>query len=161
MDADELQAALRALLVPYEGRLEAGHIYGIDVLHRPGSRAHDWFAGVRPGKGTAKLMLLPIKAHPELIDDISPALRKRLSGDALFTFTGIGVAGMFRMRFPFSSMATWDKATSLRTARALIELQPTGLAVGHGPVLETPVAAMKQAVDAAAKRFLTKGAQAS
>jgi len=84
-----------------------------------------------------------------------------IAGDALFTFTGIGVAGMFRMRFPFSSMATWDKATSLRTARALIELQPTGLAVGHGPVLETPVAAMKQAVDAAAKRFLTKGAQAS
>jgi hypothetical protein len=85
VDAGELEAALRALLVPYEGRLEAGHIYGIDVLHRPGARAHDWFAGVRPGKGTAKLMLLPIKAHPDLLDGISPALRKRLSGDALFT----------------------------------------------------------------------------
>jgi hypothetical protein len=85
VDAGELEAALRALLEPYEDRLEAGHIYGIDVLHRPGARAHDWFAGVRPGKGTAKLMLLPIKAHPELIGDISPALRKRLSGDALFT----------------------------------------------------------------------------
>ena len=86
MDAEELQAELRALLVRFDGPLVAGQIYGIDVLHRPGSRAHDWFAGVRPGKGTAKLMLLPIKAHPELIDDISPALRKRLSGDALFTF---------------------------------------------------------------------------
>ena len=85
MDAEELLAELRALLVPYEDRLVAGHIYGIDVLHRPGAPAHDWFAGVRPGKGTAKLMLLPIKAHPELIDDISPALRRRLSGDALFT----------------------------------------------------------------------------
>ena len=85
MDAGELESALRALLVPYEDRLEAGHIYGIDVLHRPGARAHDWFAGVRPGKGTAKLMLLPIKTHPELVHDISPALRKRLSGDALFT----------------------------------------------------------------------------
>jgi hypothetical protein len=30
-------------------------------------------------------MLLPIKAHPELLDDASPALRKRRSGDALFT----------------------------------------------------------------------------
>ena len=85
MDAGELGAELRALLLPYEDALEAAQIYGIDVLHRPGARAHDWFAGVRPGKGTAKLMLLPIKTHPELIDDISPALRKRLSGDALFT----------------------------------------------------------------------------
>ena len=85
MDAGELQAELRVLLMPYEDVLVAGQIYGIDVLHRPGARAHDWFAGLRPGKGTAKLMLLPIKTHPELIDDISPALRKRLSGDALFT----------------------------------------------------------------------------
>ena len=85
MDAGELQAELRALLVPYEDVLVAGHLYGIEVLHRPCARAHDWFVGVRPGKGTAKLMLLPIKVHPELIDDISQALRRRLSGDALFT----------------------------------------------------------------------------
>lgn len=86
MDAGELLAELRALLVPYEDTLEASELYGIEVLHRPGARAHDWFAGVRPGKGTAKLMLLPIKVYPELIEDLSPALRRRLSGDALFTF---------------------------------------------------------------------------
>jgi len=85
VDAGELQAELRAILVPFEDSLEAAQIYGIEVLKRPGPKAHDWFAGVRPGKGTAKLMLLPIKAHPELLDDISPALRKRKSGDALFT----------------------------------------------------------------------------
>jgi hypothetical protein len=85
VNSDELLAELRALLVPYEDVLEAAEIYGIEVIHRPGARAHDWFAGVRPGKGTAKLMLLPIKTHPELLEDISPALRKRLSGDALFT----------------------------------------------------------------------------
>jgi hypothetical protein len=85
MTADELLAELRALLVPYEDVLEPHELYGIEVLHRPGVKMHDWFAGVRPGKGTAKLMLLPIKSHPELLDDISPQLRKRLSGDALFT----------------------------------------------------------------------------
>lgn len=85
MDAAELETALVSLLAPYEGRLERAHIYGIEVLHRPGARAHDWFAGVRPGKDTAKLMLLPIKDHPELLDGLSPALRKRKSGDALFT----------------------------------------------------------------------------
>jgi len=30
-------------------------------------------------------MLLPIKSRPELLDGVSPALRKRVSGDALFT----------------------------------------------------------------------------
>ncbi len=85
MDAVELEAALRAMLVPYQDALDAGEIYGIHVLHRPGARAHDWFAGVRPGKGSAKLMLLPMKTHPELVDGLSPALRKRLTGDALFT----------------------------------------------------------------------------
>jgi hypothetical protein len=84
-DASELETALTAMLAAYEDRLERAHIYGIEVLHRPGSRAHDWFAGVRPGKGSAKLMLLPVKDHPEILDGVSPALLKRRSGDALFT----------------------------------------------------------------------------
>ena len=85
MTSDDLLAELKALLVPYEDVLEAHELYGIEVLHRHGAKMHDWFAGVRPGKGTAKLMLLPIKTHPELLEDISPALRKRVSGAALFT----------------------------------------------------------------------------
>lgn len=85
MDPRELEAELKALLVPYEDVLVGEELYGVEVLHRPGDKMHDWFAGVRPGKGTAKLMLLPIKAHPELLDGVSPALRKRRSGDALFT----------------------------------------------------------------------------
>ena len=85
MDAPALEAELKAMLVPYEDVLVGEELYGIEVLHRQGSKMHDWFAGVRPGKGSAKLMLLPIKTHPELVDDVSPALRKRLSGEALFT----------------------------------------------------------------------------
>ncbi len=85
MDERALEAELKALLVPYEDVLVADELYGIEVLHRPGSKMHDWFAGVRPGKGSAKLMLLPMKTHPELAEGLSPALRKRLTGDALFT----------------------------------------------------------------------------
>ena len=85
MDADELETALQSMLARYEGPLERAEIYGIQVLHRPGARSHDWFAGVRPGKGVAKLMLLPIKANPGLLEGVSPALLKRKSGDALFT----------------------------------------------------------------------------
>ena len=85
MDAVELEAALTTMLAAYDGILERAHIYGIEVLHRPGARAHDWFAGVRPGKDSAKLMLLPVKDHPEILAGVSPGLAKRRSGDALFT----------------------------------------------------------------------------
>ena len=85
MDADQLVAELKAMLVPYEDVLVADELYGVEVLHRAGSKMHDWFAGVRPGKDTAKLMLLPITSHPELLEGMSAALSKRRSGAALFT----------------------------------------------------------------------------
>ena len=84
-DPSELEVRLHELLARYQGALVVGQLYGIHVLHRPGARSHDWFAGVRPGKGTAKLMLLPIKDHPEILAGASPSLLKRRSGDALFT----------------------------------------------------------------------------
>jgi hypothetical protein len=85
MTLGELESELKAILVTYEDVLEASEIYGIEVLHQRGRKLHDWFAGVRPGKGSVKLMLLPMKTHPELREGISPALAKRKSGDALFT----------------------------------------------------------------------------
>lgn len=84
-DATGLEARLHALLAAYRNVLVMDTLYGIQVLHRPGARTHDWFAGVRPGKGSAKLMLLPIKEHPEILAGVSPVLLKRRSGDALFT----------------------------------------------------------------------------
>ena len=84
-DPSEIEVRLHALLEPYQDQLVLDTVYGIQVLHRPGARTHDWFAGVRPGKGTAKLMLLPIKDNPEILESVSPPLLKRRSGDALFT----------------------------------------------------------------------------
>ncbi len=85
VDLGAMEAELRAILVPYEDVLEAAEIYGMEVLRLPGAKAHDWFAGVRPGDGSVKLMLLPIHSHPELLDGISPTLRKRKTGASLFT----------------------------------------------------------------------------
>ena len=86
VEPGQLEAELRALLVPYEDVLERAEIYGVEVLRRPGAKAHEWFAGVRSGKGSARLMLLPIHEHPELLEDVSPALLKRRTGASLFTF---------------------------------------------------------------------------
>jgi hypothetical protein len=43
-------------------------------------------------------------------------------------------------------MATWDKNMDLDSARALRALNPTILAVGHGPSLRDPGGAMDAAI---------------
>lgn len=85
MDLRTLEAELRAILVPYEDVLEAAEIYGMEVLRKPGAKAHDWFAGVRSDGSTVKLMLLPMDSHREILDGTSPALRKRKTGASLLT----------------------------------------------------------------------------
>jgi hypothetical protein len=80
----ELEAELRAILVPYEDELEAAEIYGMEVLRRPGAKAHDWFAGVQAAGGRIKFNFLPMRGHPELLSGISVALLKRRTGASVF-----------------------------------------------------------------------------
>jgi hypothetical protein len=84
-----VQARLDAILEPYRGQLETFEIYGVPMLRRPGARAHDWFAGVSPGNGVIRFFLLPMYAHPELLEGISPALRKQKRGASLFAFANV------------------------------------------------------------------------
>jgi hypothetical protein len=84
-----VQARLEAILEPYRGQLETFEIYGVPMLRRPGARAHDWFAGVSPGNGVIRFFLLPMYAHPELLEGISPELRKAKRGASLFAFSAV------------------------------------------------------------------------
>jgi hypothetical protein len=84
-----VEARLRAILEPYRDRLDEGAIYGIATLRRPGAKAHDWFAGVQMANGYVKLNFLPMHEHPELLDGVSPALRKRKTGASVFRFTDL------------------------------------------------------------------------
>lgn len=115
---------------------------------------------VRPGDMVGSLRVVASPGHtPGHVSFFDTRDGTLIAGDALFTFTGIGVSGAFRLRFPFSSMATWDKPTALQSARALAELQPTRLAVGHGPVLTAPQQAIEKAIAAMAKRLAGRSAQ--
>lgn len=72
-----------------------------------------------------------------------------IAGDAYTTTGGISTGGTLRLLFPLPAMATWSKSVATRTAAALLALKPARLAVGHGPVLENPAAAMQKALDEA------------
>ncbi|GAC1403554.1 MAG: MBL fold metallo-hydrolase [Ktedonobacteraceae bacterium] len=84
-----------------------------------------------------------------------------IAGDAYQTRAGIAVSGVLRPLFPFPALATWHKLTALESARALYELQPSRLAVGHGVVLTDPLPAMAQAIVVAARTFATQEAYAT
>lgn len=87
-----VEARLQAVLDPYRERLETFEIYGVQMLRRPGAKAHDWFAGVSPGNGVIRFFFLPMHGHPDLLDGISPALRKRKRGASLFGFDAVDEA---------------------------------------------------------------------
>ncbi len=62
------------------------------MLRRRGATAHDWFAGVQVADGYVKFNFLPMHAHPDLLDGISPALRKHKTGASVFRFTEVDEA---------------------------------------------------------------------
>jgi glyoxylase-like metal-dependent hydrolase (beta-lactamase superfamily II) len=69
-----------------------------------------------------------------------------LCGDAYTTIGGVATTDKVRLPFPLASMATWDPAAELESARALRALDPAALAPGHGRIVQAPAAAMDAAL---------------
>lgn len=81
--------------------------------------------------------------HVAFLDTRDRAL---LAGDVFTTFGRVEVTNHFYPRFPLAAMVTWDKERDLESARALRALEPSALLVGHGPVVQNPVAAIDAAI---------------
>ncbi len=58
-----------------------------EVRARDGYRTH--FGGVEVKKNYVSAHLMPVYAHPDLLDRISPALRKRMQGKSCFNFRAV------------------------------------------------------------------------
>ena len=72
--------------------------------------------------------------------------RSLIAGDAYQTQGGVAVAGTIELLFPLPAFATWHKGLALESARKLLALQPSALAVGHGRTLKNPQAEMEHAI---------------
>ncbi len=77
--------------------------------------------------------------------------RTLIAGDAYSTIGGVATTAKVNPLFPLPVMATWHKPTALESARKLRALDPARLAVGHGPVVDAPGAAMDKAIARAAR----------
>lgn len=72
-----------------------------------------------------------------------------IAGDAFTTQTGVLAAGTFKLLFPFPALFSWNCQVAAESARKLRSLKPERLAVGHGQTVESPLAAMDQAIELA------------
>ena len=88
-DLTAVELRLRDILERFREHLVEDTIYGMPVLRRKGAKKHDWFAGVQPVDGAVKFNFLPMHEHPELLDDVSPGLRKHKTGASVLRFTEI------------------------------------------------------------------------
>ncbi len=107
-------------------------------LLSPGDRVGSLEAVAAPGHTPGQLAFLDTRD------------RTLIAGDAFSTLGGVATSAKPHPRFPLPALATWHRPTALATARALRTLDPARLAVGHGPVVDAPRAAMDAAIARAA-----------
>ena len=106
-----------------------------------------------PGDTFGSLRVIAAPGHaPDLVAFWDERDETLIAGDAFQTQAGIAVAGVLRWLFPFPAMATWHLPTALQSAKQLRELAPSRLAVGHGRVLDEPLAQMDAAIAEAEKK---------
>ena len=55
----------------------------------PGGHPWDYVAGIRVGKSYVSYYLMPVYGLPELVEGISPELKRRMQGKACFNFTRV------------------------------------------------------------------------
>jgi glyoxylase-like metal-dependent hydrolase (beta-lactamase superfamily II) len=72
-----------------------------------------------------------------------------IAGDAFTTQTGVVVAGVFKPLFPFPALFSWNAALSAKSAAKLRGLNPSILAVGHGPTKSSPAREIDVALEEA------------
>jgi glyoxylase-like metal-dependent hydrolase (beta-lactamase superfamily II) len=120
--------------VPIRGSVPTGVKTKADVLLSDGDTIGSLLAISAPGHTPGSMAFLDTRNH------------FLIAGDAFQTRGGLAVSGKLRPWFPFPALATWCKSEAVESAKKLLALQPTLLAVGHGRMLEHPAAAIKQAI---------------
>jgi len=89
-DRAPVVAALRSLLEPYAGSLNevenSRSGYSLETGYSETYKRRVFVAGVREGKSYVSYYLMPVYACPDLLDGMSPQLKKRMQGKSCFNF---------------------------------------------------------------------------
>jgi hypothetical protein len=92
-DFDALFEHLRKLLLPYAKHMVVKYdgpgIYYLETAPVAKYGTEVFFGAVKASKRHVSFHLMPVYVFPELLEGISPALRKRLEGESCFNFTQV------------------------------------------------------------------------
>ena len=84
---------LRSILEPYAPKMyvsgDSATGYSLDTAPEAERVPATWFGAVRLGKAYVSYYLMSVYADPQLLDDVSPALKKRMQGKSCFNFTQV------------------------------------------------------------------------
>ena len=150
---EKLGADVQVLLPELDARILAGEKVVEGKLTGSWPKV-TWAPDVRlaPGDTIGSLEVVANPGHsPGHVAFLDTRDRTLIAGDVFTTFGTTAVSNHFYWRFPLAAMATFDKAQDLASARALRELDPALLVVGHGPAVAAPGAAMDGAIARAAR----------
>ena len=93
----------KKLVEPYAGRVLKPHAKPGDYIligpPTPRSQGREvWFGGVQIKKNYVSYHLMPVYAFPDLLDGLSPELKKRMQGKSLLQFQNGGQGVVQRTR---------------------------------------------------------------
>ena len=87
---EQLFARFRSMLEPYARKMhvsaDSPQWFGVDMAPEGERDPSTWFGATRLGKRYVSYYLMPIYVKPDLLDDLSPALKKRMQGQSCFNF---------------------------------------------------------------------------
>lgn len=119
---------------PIRGSVPKGILTRPDVLLEDGDHVGSLLAISAPGHTPGSMAFLDTRT------------RALIAGDAFQVRGGVAVSGRLKPLFPFPALATWNKQSSLESAKKLAHLKPSLLAVGHGNMLPHPQIQLERAI---------------
>jgi glyoxylase-like metal-dependent hydrolase (beta-lactamase superfamily II) len=102
---------------------------------------------LKAGDRVGSLEVVPVPGHtPGQVAFLDTRNGTLIAADAFTSIAGLSVTSHLYWRFPLASLATCDRPQALRSAIVVRDLKPSLLALGHGPAISTPAAAIEKAV---------------
>ena len=90
---EQVFARLDSVMRPFGGNLvctqDDDEEYSLNTAHIMKNKKPLFFGAVKIGKNYVSYHLMPVYVFPELLDDVSPGLGKRMQGKSCFNFTSI------------------------------------------------------------------------
>ena len=125
---------LKTVFKPFVGKLVLVHDtksdFYLDMPVIMKNKKPLFFGAVRKGKAFVSFHLMPVYGLPELLDGVSPELKKRMQGKSCFNFTSVDDKQLkelsaltkegyakFSSKKMFDMLASWGKLLSMRRAR--------------------------------------------